>query len=172
MKMIKTTPVWIAMALTAMATTAQSESFTVRAKVIDAKPIYETVAYREPVEICDYHYSDHDHYHDQSNVTGAVVGGVVGAAIGSQITASHHGDSVAGTIVGGVLGATVGSQVATSKPQYQHKQCHLEYDSNYHEELVGYRVTYRYEGKEYQTRMQHNPGRFVRLRVEVSLLDD
>ena len=172
MNIIKTTPVWVAMILAGLATTAQSDSFTVRAKVIDARPVYESVEHRNPVEICDYD-EYHDHYHDQtSSVTGAVVGGVIGAAIGSQITSSHHGDNVAGTIVGGVLGATVGSQAAAAKPQHHHQQCHVEYTSDYSEELVGYRVTYRYEGQEYQTRMQHNPGRFVRLRVEVSLLDE
>ncbi|AJQ92666.1 glycine zipper 2TM domain-containing protein [Gynuella sunshinyii] len=171
MKLIRITgPVCVALMLAGTPMIAGADSYITKAKVIDSTPIYESIRHRQPIEVCR---DDDDGYQHRSSVTGAVVGSVIGAAIGSQVISSHHHhDAVAGTIVGGAVGAAIGSQ-AGMKPQYRpHRQCHTEYDIDYREELVGYRVTYLYQGKEYQTRMQKRPGRFVRLRVEVSLLDD
>ncbi|WP_428240648.1 glycine zipper 2TM domain-containing protein [Gynuella sp.] len=166
-----TGPVCVALMLAATPTIASADSYITKARVVDSTPIYESIRHRKPIEVC--HYNDEGyHHHRQSSVTGAVVGSVIGAAIGSQVISSHHDDKVAGTIFGGAVGAAIGSQAGV-KPQHRpHRQCHTEYDVDYREELVGYRVTYFYQGKEYQTRMQKRPGRFVRLRVEVSLLDD
>jgi len=50
------------------------------------------------------------------------------------------------------------------------RRCEVE--ESYHEEerLTGYRVTYVYDGREFITRMDHNPGERIRIRVQASPL--
>lgn len=39
------------------------------------------------------------------------------------------------------------------------------------QQLIGYRVDYRYEGQTFTTRTRGNPGRFIRVRVDVDPVD-
>ena len=41
------------------------------------------------------------------------------------------------------------------------------YGRGYDERVIGYNVTYRYAGRNYRTRMDHHPGRTIRVRVDV-----
>ena len=164
-----------------LATGAQAETFYVKGKVISSTPIYERVAHRIPREVCRYeqvHYHGRPKVQQHNSAAGAVVGGLVGASVGHHV-GKHNGNRHAGSIIGGVIGAAVGSELAGHRHVYHGKgetrherHCYTEYDMEYKNELVGYSVLYKYHGRQYETQLDEKPGRFVRLMVEVSLLDD
>lgn len=104
------------------------------------------------------------------------MGGVVGGALGHAV---GHGDSnqKIGTAVGAVLGAAVGSKVGGQTPDRTHvtyrevERCEIRERLQVREELVGYNVTYRYDGQTYTTRTRNEPGSRLRLAVEVTPLE-
>jgi len=48
------------------------------------------------------------------------------------------------------------------------ERCETSYETQRHTELEAYLVTYRYAGRDYQTRMFEHPGDRIRIQVEVS----
>ncbi|HYM35429.1 MAG TPA: hypothetical protein VET48_08540, partial [Steroidobacteraceae bacterium] len=48
------------------------------------------------------------------------------------------------------------------------ERCEVRYRDSYEERVDGYRVTYVYHGREYTTRMPYDPGRHIRVNVDVS----
>lgn len=135
----------------------------VYAPVVRVYPIKQTEIYREPREKCYRERVEEPH----TSPAGSVVGGIIGAAIGNKL---GHGSSnrKIGTVAGAVVGATVGHGVANARA-HSHVEtrdiCETVYDESMQERVVGYDVEYRYEGRTYTTRMDHNPGREIRLRV-------
>ena len=73
-----------------------------------------------------------------------------------------------------MIGATIGhdSDHHYAEPySYTEQHCSVVTDYVEEEHIIGYRVSYRYQGELYTSRMDHDPGRFVRLRVSHRLLD-
>lgn len=142
------------------------------AKVTHVEPVYERVSY--PEKHCwteRVHGGKHHHKRDQHTsyvpvVTGALVGGVVGNQFG-------RGKGKDAMTVGGVLlGAAVGHDLSRGghhgyrdhRPRVVER---CEYRDNYREELVGYRVSYRYHGERYTTRTDYHPGDRIKVHAEV-----
>ena len=48
------------------------------------------------------------------------------------------------------------------------ERCETRYTTREEREPDGYRVTYRYAGREYTTRTEQHPGKRIRVRVEVT----
>lgn len=102
----------------------------------------------------------------RDTVIGTIVGGVVGNQLGGG-----RGRAVA-TVAGAVLGAVAGSRYAqnqaafASRPRYV-RQCRTVTDFHTRRQVVGYRVTYRYHGRIFHTRMPYDPGNRLRVRVNV-----
>ncbi|UXI69069.1 glycine zipper 2TM domain-containing protein [Tahibacter amnicola] len=99
------------------------------------------------------------------NVGGTVIGALVGGAIGNQVGGGkgRQAATVGGAVAGGFIGHEmdkrhVGGRVVTSTET----RCRTVEDVS--EKVVGYDVTYLHNGREYTTRMDHDPG--TRLRVE------
>jgi uncharacterized protein YcfJ len=72
-----------------------------------------------------------------------------------------------------VLGGSIGRDVAHGhRRHYGHPVsetvCRTEHDYHVEERIDGYRVEYRYQGRTYVTRMGHDPGERIRVRVDVS----
>lgn len=137
---------------------------TVRAPVVRVYPIKQTEIYRQPRDKC---YREQVETPAEVSPTGTVVGGLVGAALGNRL---GHGSSnrKLGTVAGAVLGATVGHSVSESRAHSRVESrdiCDTVYDETREERTVGYQVEYRYEGRTYSTRMDHDPGDSIRLRV-------
>ena len=84
----------------ALANGVYAGDFIARAKVIDAKPIIETVY--ETVEVCRYETRQVR----QSNTSDKLVGGILGGAAGSAVGKGSGRDAAAG------VGAILGSEVA------------------------------------------------------------
>ncbi|MFZ2542472.1 MAG: glycine zipper 2TM domain-containing protein [Gallionella sp.] len=130
------------------------------AKVISSVPIYELVT--EPHRECTTETVPVTPRH---SIGGAVVGGVAGAALGSQI-----GDGTgkkAATVAGGIAGAVIGDRIATrDEPRTQQVERCREVGTS-REIINGYKVTYRYNGKDVTTTLPYQPGSTIRVRVNV-----
>lgn len=99
---------------------------------------------------------------DEKRIAGTVLGGVAGGLLGSQI-GGGSGQKVA-TVLGAAGGAYAGNQAQKGMQQrdtdsVSERRCKTV--SVRSEKLVGYDVTYRYEGKEDTVRMSHNPGKQI-----------
>lgn len=154
----------LSMALIGPANARGDIDTVVYAPVVRVYPIKQTEIYREPREKC---YREHVEVPAHASPAGTVVGGLLGAAIGNKL---GHGDSnrKLGTVAGAVVGATVGNSVSRARA-HSHTEtrdiCETVYDERMEAHVVGYDVEYRYAGRTYTTRMDHDPGKEIRLRV-------
>lgn len=141
------------------------------ARVIDARPIYQSASYQVPEQVCHYEtvsYRDND---GPRSYTGTIVGGLVGAAVGHELGNSKRNKDV-GAVAGGLLGATIGRDVSNrnnrTTTRYRDEQvCQTRYRSEYSQHITGYNVTYRYKGRVYQTQTRHHPGDRIPVDVQV-----
>jgi len=145
------------------------------ARVTRVEPIYETASYTTPREEC---------WHEQvpvrsaasrsytAPILGAIIGGAVGNALGH-----HEVNRKVGTVAGVALGASIGRDISyrnsgDAEPvgYRDERVCQTVPDREYREEVVAYRVFYRYNGRDFVTRMPYDPG--SRLRVNVNVQPD
>jgi uncharacterized protein YcfJ len=101
-----------------------------------------------------------------SGSAGAAVGGAAGAVLGNQV-GSGSGRTAA-TGAGAVAGAVVGDRVATGANQRaaaQPVQRCRTVDAGGRDVIRGYRVVYRYNGRDIATTMPYDPGTTVRVSV-------
>jgi uncharacterized protein YcfJ len=132
------------------------------ARVLSSDPVYETVTYSEPVEQCREEtvaYHDDRSYSATPTIVGAIIGGALGNAVGH-----HKHNKQMGTVVGAVLGGSIGDDVRYATRQV----CTVVNQEHQEDRLVGYRVTYHYGGETYTTRLDHDPGDTLRVRVHVT----
>ena len=128
------------------------------AEVVTVKEVTETIV--TPREECqDVHVQRQAATQDPNRVTGTVIGGVAGGLLGSTI-GSGSGRTVA-TIAGAAGGAYVGNQVQKNSQQKNvvtttERRCKTVQDTT--QQLIGYDVTYRLEGKEGVLRTSFKPG--------------
>lgn len=148
-----------------------------RARVVGVEPVYRTVAYSVPVEQCrmvDVPVNQHrDGYRSYTApIVGAIIGGAIGNAVGHNKTNKKVGTAV-GAILGGSIGRDVGRRNAEARAHqgvsYRTEEvCETVYESREERELDGYDVTYRYAGEIHTTRMDRDPGNYLRVRVRVT----
>jgi uncharacterized protein YcfJ len=162
------------------------------AKVVDVDPIYRYHSVQVPQRECwteveyeqvpvyrrDYR-SDHT---QRSSAVPTIAGGLVGGVIGRQFGSGRGRDAM--TVVGTLVGAAIGHQ-SSHRNQYEPayteagyrtvshpvERCEVRYLTEERRELEGYRVTYRYGGRNYTTRTQVHPGTRIRVQVEVTPAD-
>ena len=143
------------------------------AQVLSARPIVRYVTVTTPVKEC---WDDVEYYTVNNRppgegirtITGAIIGGVIGHQIGSG-----RGNDAA-TVAGALLGGTIGSRSAYKNGNYgpvQYsrpvKRCETQYRDHQEKRVDGYDVVYRYYGQTYATRMPKDPGKKIRIRVDV-----
>lgn len=140
------------------------------AKVVRVEPIVRQVRVSVPHEEC--WDEDVPVYHSgYRSATPMILGGIIGGVVGNTMGKGHGKDAatVAGTILGGSIGRDIGHD-AQRPPVYEtahETHCKQVVDYREEERIEGYWVTYRYRGDEYVTRMPHDPGKRVRVRVTV-----
>jgi uncharacterized protein YcfJ len=148
-----------------------SQGFTDYAKVVDAQPIYQTVEYDTPERKCWTESVAYQKPHSTSG-TGTILGGIIGAAIGNGLGHKKSNRRV-GAVAGAVLGASIGSDISRknsghSTTEYRdQKHFEVTHRIRKEEELIGYRVTYKYHGQTYQTRTDKHPGKELKIAVNV-----
>jgi uncharacterized protein YcfJ len=123
---------------------------------------YENVRSRMPGEVSDH------------NIGGAILGGILGGVLGHTIGKGdgRHAATAIGVAAGAVAGDKYGKDDRDyrdeSRPRIEQRCRSID---NWSRKLTGYNVTYRYQGHEYNTFMPYDPGRSVRVNVNVSLAE-
>lgn len=136
------------------------------AKVISAQPILRYVTVRTPVREC---WNEHEYYtlHHRHHGTGggSLAGAIIGGVIGHQFGSGRGRD--AATIAGSLLGAAIGHNADHRYSDGYANRCTTRYREHRESRIDGYQVVYRYKGQKYSTRMPHDPGRRIRIRVDI-----
>lgn len=106
----------------------------------------------------------------QRNYGGAIIGGIAGGILGNQVGGGRG--KTAATAAGAVAGALVGDNIANSQqqqyyPNAQPVQRCRPVDDGYRQDITGYSVTYRYNGRNITTTLPYDPGQTVRVGVGV-----
>lgn len=138
--------------------------------VIDAQPIIETISVPERREICERFPEQHGtrkHSHGGGALLGAVIGGVIGNRFGKG-----NGRKAA-TAAGVMIGAGVGAEKERRRHNHHGVETRCYIDTVYREEeqLVGYDVSYRYDGELRYVQLQDHPGDKLKLRVDVAVIE-
>lgn len=144
------------------------------AKVVHVKPIYKKVRVSYPEQQC-WHEEVRkpikrrvNHSAPEAVFLGGLIGGVVGHELG------RHNNPELATVAGAIIGSTL---VHSANTQYyrtgeyrvqQRRHCRTENVYRIERRLKGYRVTYRFKGELYTTRMKHHPGKRIPVNVEVT----
>jgi uncharacterized protein YcfJ len=143
---------------------ADAETYTAEARVLRVVPIREAIS-SGPRQECWVEPAGGPRGGNQA--AGAVIGGIAGGIIGNQF-GSGSGNTAA-TIAGALGGAAVGNEVARRNDRGERvvERCR-EVAGVYDERVVGYDVTYRFQGREFNTRLPYDPGPDMRVHVTVA----
>lgn len=157
----------LALSTLGAATAWAGPTFRERARVISATPMYESVD--TPRQQC---WTESSGYYQEAprsgNTAGAVIGAIAGGLLGSTVGGGNG--KIAASAVGAATGAVVGDRYNTSGGAYYPREVQrCRTISDYHRQLIGYEVTYRYQGRDFTTRLPYNPGPWVLLRVNVDV---
>ena len=147
------------------------------ARVVNVEPLFERVSYTVPTEVCREEQVAYHNKPRRAGITGPLIGAVIGGAIGNAVGHRKRNKQV-GTAVGALLGGSIGADVSRQRAsrgynegstRYRTEQiCHTEREIREEERPAGYRVTYAYAGQTHTTRMDRDPGRTLRVRVNVT----
>jgi uncharacterized protein YcfJ len=142
------------------------------AKVVDVDPIYREVRVRAPRQVCEeVPVVERTHYRGGPDPGRVLVGAVIGGVIGHQF-GSGRGNDVA-TAAGAFIGANEAAQNSYRSGRVVEREvletrCETVREARYESRVEGYDVTYRYQGRLYHTRTNYDPGRRIRVRVDVT----
>ena len=143
------------------------------AQVVSARPIVRYVTITTPVKEC---WQETQHYTVNHRAPGAagstLFGALVGGVVGHQFGSGRGND--AATVAGTLLGAAIANDaVNRNGGSYQTTharpvtRCETQYREREEKRIDGYDVVYRYRGQKYATRMPHDPGNRIRIRVDI-----
>ena len=142
-------------------------------EVLSTEPIFEAVSQRIPTEECRVEYvpAKQPRFDSRSNtpgIIGALVGGAVGNAVGSE-----KSNKRVGAVAGAILGASIAKDVNRKRQEGQYdgaerEVCRTVYRTERAQQIIGYDVSYSYNGSVYTSRMDYDPGSTLRLRVNIS----
>lgn len=168
---------------------ALAESFIESAPVLSVRPITE----RTPInrEEC---WSEQRRGYEERRITrqdngapigpATVLGAIAGGVLGHQVGGGRGRDAatVGGALAGGLIGNQVdrdqGNVGAPSESvEVERRPVTREVErcrtvQEVREVAVGYDVRYRYAGREFVTRLPYDPGRRIRLAVDVRVAED
>ncbi len=145
------------------------------AKVTYVEPVYKTVRVNRPEQECWDEERTVERGYRGDRHAGGLVGGILGGVAGHQVGKGHG--KAAATIVGTLLGSTIGRDMAANNQR--RAESHVQTETvcrtvnRYEEEdrLQGYKVGYRYNGHEYDTFMNRRPGKKIKVRVKLVVLE-
>jgi uncharacterized protein YcfJ len=148
------------------------DEMIVRARVLASVPVYDTV--HEPRRECWTETTGDETQTSRSagNPGGAIVGAIAGGLIGS--TVGKGNGRVAAAAVGAATGAVVGdrwnSGVVTESHPFEVERCRIQ--DTPRQVLSGYDVRYRFNGREFTTRLPYDPGKYLTLNVSYRIAHD
>jgi len=149
------------------------DGFTARAQVLSSTPVFDTI--NEPRRECWTETVGHESrsYRDGSNTGSTVLGAIAGGLLGS--TVGKGNGKVAAAAVGAATGAVVGSRWNDGGTRYESSPRQVERcrtTDNYRQVVSSYDVRYRFQGREYNTRLPNDPGKWLTLNVSFSVAED
>jgi len=148
----------------AISSQVMADDYYDNAPVISVSPQVERV--NMPRQECHTEYVRESY--SNSSPAGAIIGGVAGGLLGSTI--GRGNGKVAGAAVGAGVGAIVGDRLGNndgrSSVDRPIDRC-VSVD-NWQNVSRGYLVTYRYNGRDFTTISDENPGSTIRIHVGVS----
>ncbi|MGB0466477.1 MAG: glycine zipper 2TM domain-containing protein [Pontibacterium sp.] len=143
------------------------------ARVVAVEPITRRVEQRIPRETCWQEPVPFRTAHRQNDsYTEELVGGLIGGAIGNAVGRNKTNKKIQ-AVIGAAIGASIAHDLQQPRQtgydvQYRsERRCTVKHDLQYHEQITGYHVTYRYNGQHYETRMRERPGKRIRVNVDV-----
>jgi uncharacterized protein YcfJ len=142
------------------------------AQVVRAEPVYREVRVTEPSRECrEAPVTERVHYRGHSDPGAVLLGGVIGGVIGHQFGGGSGRDIA--TAAGAVIGAhhaasrTYAPARTVERTVYE-RTCSTVHRTRYEERVDGYDVTYRWHGRLYRTHLPYDPGKRVRVRMDVT----
>ncbi len=141
-----------------------------RARVLSVTPQFERV--NTPRQECRTEIQRESYYEPRErSLGGPIIGGVAGGLLGSTI--GRGNGRVAAAAVGAGIGAIVGDRIDNNgrRGGYERvaerpvERC-VTVD-NWSQVPAGYLVNYEYNGRQYSTVTQNDPGRFIPVSVQV-----
>lgn len=146
----------------------------VYADVLRVDPVYDRIQIREPREECyDTEVSRRTGRYDNTN-TGTIIGALVGGALGNQVGKGdgRRAATVAGVVIGGSVGRNIDASDNPSRVERGvETRCHVVEEAREERRIVGYDVEYRYRGEVFFSRLGHDPGEKLRVRVSVEPIE-
>lgn len=139
------------------------------AQVVDVQTVYENYQVPQNRRVCNNNSRGNRQASHRGNAGGAVVGGIIGGLIGNRFGKGSGRD--AATAAGILAGAAIGSNSKHRSGNYQGRQCYTQTEYYEEQRIAGYDVSYNYNGRVYQTRMQNHPGSRVKLVVSVQVAE-
>lgn len=154
------------------------------ARVTHVEPRYRQVRTSAPRQECytetRYVSAERPYGAERPAAGGMILGGLIGAVIGHQI--GHGHERGVGTVAGAVIGSAIGHDAAQRRTGDEYggnydgrearpvesERCETRYSERVEQRVDGYRVTYRYNDRNYQTDLPYDPGERLRVRVTVS----
>lgn len=139
-----------------------------RARVLSVTPQVQQI--NQPRQACQTAYVQERVYESNRSNTGAIVGGVAGGLLGSTI-GRGSGKVVAAAVgagVGAIVGDRVGNQNVYGGERIVNRpvqQCAMV--DEWHTVTTGYMVHYAYQGRQYATLMDRDPGPMLEVAVQV-----
>jgi uncharacterized protein YcfJ len=142
------------------------------AEVIQVEPLYRSVQLARPVNECWTEWVAQGN-RGQGGYAGPVVGGVLGGVLANRLTRgrARTAATVAGTLIGAAIGQGISTAPRRTPAMASVRRCRTVNRYEPRQQLIGYRVDYRYEGQTFTTRTRGNPGKFIRVRVDVDPVD-
>ncbi len=171
---MNTRRVLLAVSCALLSAESWAETIYEYAQVVASRPIYQIVEISEPYEQCREEEIVIDRYPSrEASRTPVLVSAILGGALGNAVGNGKSNKRV-GAVVGAVLGHSIGRDIVRNNRnrsgirEYETVQrCETAYELRAEERLMGYQVTYLYNGKEYSIRTDSDPGDEIRLRVDM-----
>ena len=142
------------------------------ASVVKVTPVVRYVTVTTPVKEC---WDDVEYYTRSRPDTGragkTLFGAILGGVIGHQFGSGRGNDAatVAGTLIGAAVanGGDRRPYYSTTEHSRPVTRCETNYRTHQEERIDGYDVVYKYHGRTYATRTPFDPGKKIRIRVDV-----
>ena len=135
------------------------------ATVLEAKPIIALVEHTRTHQECRpevVRYKER-----RSNKGDKLVGTILGAAVGHALghRSKHRGGA---TVAGAIIGNQMADNGKVVVKEHVEQRCRTIPTTWKEEQIVGYNVVYRYNGRTFESRLPYNPGDSMRIRVALT----
>jgi uncharacterized protein YcfJ len=167
-------PLALTGAVLAIAQPALAASSYDTAQVLSSTPIYRVVEISTPQQECwEEEVVRQQHRRHNDSATPGLLGMVIGGALGNAV-GSHKSSQRVGAVVGAMLGGSIARDIVRNNDNNRAtvyvdtvERCRTVRTTRQEEKLVGYDVSYSYNGAQHTVRMPEDPGNTVRVRVDV-----